>query len=267
MIDSLHTACKHCAFAKREGQRQVSCEFGQVENYRNAGAEIIEAFDDHGNEFFVINKRICPMKRTKEWAAQFAKSARKDIVMNQIKLPYHAMLILTREEDIPLLIEQAKVLAGQETPPSMLSIISTCVVDSIYKMNMEIAQPLNKIDGLEYRVQNTVDQDKTVRELIDLAADAMHFKTTSPYYVVFEVSKQIPLNFSTDFEKAIHIHGKQIIFAYPVDGLHGMIAHRQIHRKHTGNAFNVNLEDKIANFEENAEKFMFNSSDIFDFNG
>ena len=267
MINPLHTSCRDCAFAKYHGSRQMSCDLGRIKAYREAGAEVIEAFDDKGKEFFVINDRACVMKRSKEWASQFAKAALKDIVLNQAKIPYHVMLILEREQDIPQLIKQVSVLDGQDTPPTIVSIVSTCTPDSLYKMNMKISALINKFNNIEYRIQNTIDADRTVRELIDLAADATHFKHKTSYYLVFEVTKEIPPFFSKDLADAIYNDGKQVIFVYPTEGVHCIVSNTFIHRKHTGNAFNVHLEDKIEAFEEGANNFMFNAMDIFKFNG
>ena len=73
-ITELHTACLGCVFSINDKQTQVGCDFDRLEAYRKNGADIIKAYDEHNNEFDVINMRICMYKRSKEWGHEVRKS-------------------------------------------------------------------------------------------------------------------------------------------------------------------------------------------------
>ena len=67
-ISPMHTPWLGGAFMINEEQKQVGCQVGRIEKYQERGADVIDVYDDNGNEFFVINDRLCGYKRDKEWA-------------------------------------------------------------------------------------------------------------------------------------------------------------------------------------------------------
>jgi len=265
MINQLHTSCKDCAFAVYSGKTQTGCSAEILERYRKNGADIVEAYDDNGKEFFVINDKLCSHHREKEWAKKYSKSELLNIVNSQTKSPYQVM-VLHREESSPEGMDSTlKSLSEQFNPPNIISIISMKKVDSIYELNMELESILKKYDDkFDWRIQNILDPDETtVRNAIDLAVDGTYFKYGFPYYLVFESGFEIPKNFTQELHDSITFEGKQMVFCHPLkDSMNGMLVNRLLHRKHTGNAFNIHIEDKIAEFEEDAEKYMFNIEEI-----
>tara|TARA_R110000772_G_scaffold79661_9_gene170310 strand:+ start:86 stop:496 length:411 start_codon:yes stop_codon:yes gene_type:complete len=113
-------------------------------------------------------------------------------------------------------------------------------------------------DKFDWRIQNILDSETTVRQSIDLAIDGTYFKYSFPYYIVFECGFEVPESFSEELHDSITFDGKQVIFSYPIEGtLNGMLVNRMLHRKHTGNAFNVHIEDKLEAFEEDIHNHIF----------
>jgi|TARA_R110000824_G_scaffold55709_3_gene153306 hypothetical protein len=265
MISQIHTTCKDCAFAVYSGKRQTECSAGILDRYRNNGAEIIDVYDDNGKEFFVINNKLCSHHREKEWAKKYSKSELLNIVNSQTKSPYQAMILYCEESTPETIGFTLKSLAEQFNPPNIISIIVRKATDSIYKLNMEIEAVVKKYDNkFDWRIQNILDTEETsVRQSIDLAVDGTYFKYSFPYYLVFESGFEVPKDFTEELHNSIMFEGKQMIFCHPVKGsLNGMLVNRLLHRKHTGNAFNINIEDKIAEFEENAKDYMFPIDEI-----
>ena len=158
-----------------------------------------------------------------------------------------------------------KSLVEQFNPPNIISIISRKKSESIYGLNMEIEAVIKKYDDkFDWRIQNILDPEETgVRQSIDLAVDGTYFKYSFPYYLVFESGFEVPKDFTEELHNSIMFEGKQMIFCHPVEGsLNGMLVNRLLHRKHTGNAFNIHIEDKIAEFEQGAENYMFAIEEI-----
>ena len=264
MINQLHTSCKDCAFATYSGKTQIGCSADILERYRKNGADIIEAYDDNGKEFFVINDKLCSHHREKEWAKKYSKSELLNIVNSQTKTPYHAMILFYEESSEEGLASTLKSITEQFNPPNIVSIINMKKADSIYKLNMALESIIQKYDDkFDWRIQNILDSETTDRQAIDLAIDGTYFKYSFPYYLVFECGFQVPKDFTKELHDSIMFEGKQMVFCYPVEGsMNGMLVNRLLHRKHTGNAFNIHIEDKIAEFEEGAEGYMFDIGDI-----
>jgi hypothetical protein len=264
MINPLHTNCKDCAFAVYSGKTQTDCSAGILERYRKNGAEIIEVYDDDDKEFFVIDNKICPYHREKDWAKKYSKSELLNIVNAQTKSPYHVMILYKEEASQEGLSSTLKSLAEQFNPPNIVSIISMKKTDSIYKLNMELESIIKEYDEkFDWRIQNIVNSETTERQAIDLAVDGTYFKYSFPYYLVFECGFEVPKDFTEELHNSIMFDGKQMVFCEPIEGsMNGMLVNRLLHRKHTGNAFNVHIEDKLAEFEEGAENHMFNIEEI-----
>jgi hypothetical protein len=263
MINEIHTNCKDCAFATYSKITQVGCDFGKIDSYREAGAQIIEAYDDT-KEFYVINDKICLYHRDKEWASKYTKSELKNIVEAQTKTPYHAIIIHRKENTIEDMEVTAKSLQNQFNPPSVLSIVNMHTEGSVYAQNMKFHEVLdNYKESYEWRVQNIVDDEKTIRESIDLAIDGTYFSYNYPYYITFDSGFSVPEDFSKELHDSVMLYGKQPIVAYGIDKSENcMLVNKIMHRKHTGNAFLINVEDKIKELEEDSQNHIFDIEEL-----
>lgn len=264
MINQLHTNCRDCAFAVYSGKTQTECSANVLERYRKNGADVIEVYDDTEKEFFVINDKLCPHHREKEWAKQYSKSELLNIVNSQIKSPYHIILVYSQDCNLEDLSRTVASLSNQFNPPNIVSVLNMKQTESIYKINMEFEKILtDHEDKFDWRIQNILDPETTVRQGIDLTIDGTYFKFSFPYYIVFECGFEVPDDFSKEIHNSIAFDGKQVVFASPLEKtLNGMLVNRMLHRKHTGNAFNVNIEDKLEAFEEGIENHLFRIEEL-----
>lgn len=264
MINQVHTSCKDCAFSVYSDKTQTDCSVGMLDKYRDAGAEVVEVYDDSDKEFFVINNKLCTHHRDREWAKQYTKSELFNIVESQTKSPYQVMILLHQESTLDELTATLESLVNQFNPPNIVSVISMKQTESIYKLNMEIESILKKYeDKIDWRIQNILDPEITDRQAIDLAVDGTYFKYSFPYYIVFCCGFEVPKNFTEEIHDSIIIDAKQPVYCHPIEGtFNGMLVNRLLHRKHTGNAFNVHIEDKLLEFEEDAEKYIYKIQDV-----
>jgi len=264
MINQVHTNCKDCAFAVYSGKTQTECSAGILERYKKEGAEIIEVYDDSGKEFFVIDNRLCSYHREKEWAKKYSKSELLNIVKSQTKSPYHVMILYREGSSKEDLGTTLKSLAEQFNPPNIVSIISMEKTESIYELNMQLESIIKKYDDkFDWRIQNILYSETTDRQAIDLAVDGTYFKYTFPYYLVFESGFEVPKDFTEELHNSIMFEGKKMVFCHPIEGsMNGMLVNRLLHRKHTGNAFNIHIEDKLSAFEEGIKSHIFKIEEI-----
>ena len=112
-----------------------------------------------------------------------------------------------------------------------------------------------------FSLKNIYDDNVDYRTAIDLTMDSTN-KYSYPFYTCFEAGFKIPEKFSTELSEAVFIKMKQIGIASPVDDINGMIVSKVTHKKHGGNSFFVNLEDKMKEFEDGYEKFLHKAVDI-----
>lgn len=65
-VESIHTCCKNCVFAKYENITQIGCHLDYIQKYKDLGAEILEAYDQE-KEFYLINNKKCIGYRENKW--------------------------------------------------------------------------------------------------------------------------------------------------------------------------------------------------------
>lgn len=267
-IAALHTSCRECCFAIKDGKTQTGCEYDRVQQYHDNGVEVLEAYDEKDNEFYIINNKICPYHRDEEWAGQYSKSELKNIVESQIKLRLHAIIISdgSIDEDPSKAIafkSSVDSLVSQETPPTLLTVISTIGSKQCYKENMAFSRILSPhSDKFDWEIRNVIDESLSTRSHIDLTIDSTKNKSYV-YYFVVRSGFEVPEGFSSELTEAIYDKAKMPFFCYPVDSdLNMMLVHKTMHLRQSGNAFGINLEDKIIEFEKGSENFMFKIGEI-----
>lgn len=258
-IQQVHTACVDCVFAEKAGQTQTGCSFGRLDVYREKGADIIDAYDEFGNEFNIINSKICLYKRNKDWGELVPKKKWKHSVLEKLKMRYHAMVSFGEEQSLDDLHKTMTSLNLQENPPVMTSVMSQSNL-----VPTEIINFLNSkgYDNLDWRIQTFTDKDLHQRQTIDLAVDTTKNKVKVVFYISFHAGFEVPLEMSSDFQKYFIEDMKHVIFASGRDDGNGMLVSFPFHIKHAGNCFNVRIEDKLREFEEGAENYFRKIEDV-----
>lgn len=267
ILSQIHTSCKNCVFANytADGLTQSGCKLGKIQDYKKAGIDILDVYDDE-LQFSVINGRVCLFYRNTDVMEQYPKDTWQDIVKLQTKVPYHAMVFIEPNTTFKEVKKICKNLKNQEISPNLVTLINKQY--SLYTEDSEkyikpskLLSLLSNSEFHQYSLKNIYDNDLDDRSLIDLVFDSTKEKPY-PFYVVFRCGFDIPESFSKDFNDSVLIKMMQLGFVKPYDDINGMIVNRTAHKKHSGNSFNINLEEKIIKFEDNGEKFIFNIGDI-----
>lgn len=66
VINSIHTPCKSCVYAKYEGNSQTDCYLSFIDKYKQSDVEVLEAYD-LDKEFYIINNKKCIGYRENSW--------------------------------------------------------------------------------------------------------------------------------------------------------------------------------------------------------
>lgn len=259
MIDSVHTPCLDCIFSIKNENTQIGCKFDRIEKYKNAGAEIIEAYDDFDNEFFIINKKICMFRRDQAWGDQYSPNEWSEIVEKQTKVRYQAIVFFHEKDSLKDLNKTIRSTLSQYNPPSILTIASSKTDISSKKMFENMGQ----YKGLNWRVQQFLVSDdlQSERERIDFVLDSTKHNVFA-FYVVFNAGYKVPKVFSEELQDSIFTDMKHVAFASPNKDGNGMLVNFLFHRKHAGNCFNIPLEEKIKEFEEDGDLYIYKIEEI-----
>jgi hypothetical protein len=270
-VSQIHTVCRDCVFAKYDGEnpnKQSGCSLNKIQDYEKAGVPVIEVFDDSNKEFKLINGRFCMFYRNEEVMKAYSSSTWQDIVKLQTKVPYHAIVFFDKDSKYKELKKTLLSLQDQEVSPNLVTVFNMAFVDySEEEGRGETVAPSKLLELLQsfnfhqYSLKNVYDQNLDKRDLTDLAFDNNKEKPY-PFYTTFDAGFLVPKDFSKELNDAILIDMKQIGFVKSVEGINGMIVNKTTHKKHGGNSFHRNLEDKVLEFEEDAEKFIYESSEV-----
>lgn len=264
-VSQVHTACKNCVFAVYEGSTQTNCKLDKIDDYKDAGISVIDV-QDGDKEFCVIDGRFCMFYRNEEVMQKYPQDSWEAMVNLQTKVPYHAIIFIGEDSTFKEVKAACNKLKRQDIKPNMVTFVNKqypkYTKDPENSLKPSVLLQLLSDSGFhKYNLKNVYNDDMDDRSLIDLVFDSSKDEPY-PFYTVFESSFNIPKSFSKDLNDAILIKMMQIGFAKPVDGINGMIVNRVAHKKHAGNSFYVNLEDKIEKFEDNGTKFIYEATEI-----
>ena len=265
-VNHVHTICKECVFAKWEKNTQTGCKLDRINDYEKAGVNIVGIKDEEDKEYFVIDGRYCVYYRNTEIMKDYPRDTWEEIVNLQVKVPYHAMVIVNEEDDFKTVKKCCKALKNQKYSPNLVTLINKQYPKYVREQDnaippSKLLQLLKDSEFHQFSFKNIYDQSLDDRALVDLVFDSAK-ENKYPFYVVFNANFDIPQEFSEEFNNSILVKMMQVGFAKPVDDINGMIGNRVAHKKHSGNSFGRNLEDKIINLEDDGEKFVFEIGDV-----
>ncbi len=265
-ISHVHTTCRNCVFARFEDKKQTSCSLDKTADYKNAGVEILEVFDDTDTEFNLINGRFCLFYRNLELMEKYPRDTWEDIVRLETKVPYQIIVFFNENDTLLTLKSIIKKIKAQDIQPNQVTVINKQYPfysrdPEKYIKPSELLEQLSVSELYKYSLKNVYDESLSDRSLIDLVFDSTKSQTY-PFYIVFKADFDLKQQFSKEFNDAILIEMLQLGFVRPVDDLNGMIVSRIAHKKHSGNSFEINLEDKILAEEDNGEQFIYKVQDV-----
>ena len=198
-ISPMHTPCLGCAFMINQEQKQIGCQVGRIEKYRERGADVIDVYDDNGNEFFVVNDKLCVYKRDKEWAKEVSKKQRVAEVERELRLKYHTMVIYDYKHDIEDLFKTMESIDSQNNPPIVVTVINRCT--NVAQKDLVRLLTAKDYKNIEWRLQTFFDNDATNRECIDLVIDNTKYEYKVLFYITFRSGFEVPLTISDEIQK------------------------------------------------------------------
>lgn len=265
LVSVIHTSCKDCIFAKFNGNKQVDCKLDRLKYHKN----IVEVYDEE-SEFFVVDKNFCLYYRTKELMdyLKIPEEKWEQTTKEQVKIPLHVILLFNKDNTHEELINSLRVLKSQSIQPSMVTVVNKQYFQYASSKNPEnyikpsvLYQSLTDCNFKRISFKNIYDPEISDREIIDLVFDNTSHLPLA-LYIVFNVGYPMSSTFIHEIDEAVLNKMMTVNFAYPINDIDGMLVSKVAHKKYSGNAFNICLEDKIKSSEENLDKIIFKIQDI-----
>lgn len=178
-VDKIETSCLGCCFELVSNNTQIGCGLGLLSKYDKFDSRI----DEHGNEFYVIDGRVCNFKRPEEWAKGLSFEQQRQKALSELSIQVE-LIIYTNCFNETNIDKTIKSGIHQDLSISAINIINN---SGDILLSDTIADFISKYNK-PWKVQNILEEDATVNRCFDIAVKDTKF----PYYLICESGYQIP---------------------------------------------------------------------------
>lgn len=243
----MDTACKYCVFSDKYGNTQTGCKYGNLEKFKDAGCEIIEA-EDETDKFYVIKNRLCMAIRRDPWGKDLTLEQKIQKVRKDITTRITCLIVLKEESNnIDDLIKTFKSALNQNIQFECIHFILE------KKCPIKIGALMNAIKPIEcnvkWFVKQMVHDEFSYKDGIDEIVE----KSKSVFSAIFFSGFEIPIDYVQSIDFSINEKLNRFIFLKS-DKDNGALFQNK--------CFNIFGGNKDAINEENNVKFSFISEKI-----
>jgi hypothetical protein len=116
------TSCKECCFAEYADKTQIGCYLGKLHKFRQAGIEILDAYDAT-KEFYVIKNKKCIWHRPPMWGKIYTKRLVEQVEL-ETKFKCDLVIYLDKHNTLNNLIQTVASANFSTILPSKIIIIN-----------------------------------------------------------------------------------------------------------------------------------------------
>lgn len=233
-IQAVHTACRGCCFAIPEEGTQTGCILARAEMYEDQGC-LVDAYDENGNEFFIVNGRICAAKRSPEWASRQTDVV--EAVRNEIRTKLTVVVFVGDG-----LEETVKSLLGQEVLPHEVFFVATT---GAAPLSLKLRELIGEVPPFTWKVSLIDAPPRTV-------VDTLFPQFTGHFYALFRSGFVLPRRFIARIDDAVNYRLESFVVSLPYDDENGLVVYRPFHKQMNGNAELVGEQETLRSVEEKA---------------
>lgn len=250
-IATIHTSCKNCIFAIYENITQFDCKIKKLDMWKKNNVQVLEAYDEE-KEFFIINNRKCPYKRTTKWANAYPKDKHIEQVEKEVTFKYNAIVIAS--DNIDNIKSTITNLANQKIKPQFITLIRPFNNSIRPSSIVPFLQNIN----IKWKMVNVADSDANVFNIIDTIVTF----SKQPYYVVLYDSIDIPDRLLDKLNEMTQ-NATPFVLVQPKNDIHGLVVHSLTHKLLRGNKGDI-IIDKIIEFakENTTDQLVYKLDDI-----
>jgi len=259
-IAEIHTPCLNCAFADcvdiDDVPTQVGCKVGQLDLYREKGSKIIEA-SDNKQDFFIINGKICPKRRSEKWKYYRSPLSKQIEEVNKEVIPGFDVVIYLDKNSTLEQLENTLHSLNTLNYPTGLDKLKLVIINNFSKIKTgQIVGLITSIVEIPWVVENITEKDCSVYRAVDIS----YLKYKKQFYSVFEAGYKIPQDFFHNIDKAINEELTQCCVVRPDGEINGLTVLNSLHKILVGNR-NGTIIEKIEALEL-TDKGVFKATEL-----
>lgn len=239
----VHTACRGCAFADEtqvfdSGQigdpprapgfrSQTGCKLGRLDKYREQGADIVEAVDETGDEFFVVNGRKCLAHRDKAWADRVPEANRAAAVRAELTVRADVVVPVGSADEVDRLPATLDSLRALELKPATVTVVNNSDVG----MGRLVSTLARAGAGLDWQVTDIKERAADGGRVdLDRAVDIASAKFKGHFYTVLPAGETLPPSFTADLDRAVVDDMGRFVLLLPNERMVGLTVALGFHR-------------------------------------
>lgn len=192
------TVCKECIFAEWEGDTQVGCRVGKLQDYRDQKIPVIKCYDAE-KEFYVIPGRRCMYMRTEDWKHKHQPwGYQKRKIDNEIELQFQAIVVAGLGDDDEGLRATLDSLYEQELKPYHIAVVRPPLC---HLHPRKVLNYFAEKSGILWKIENVLDIEYPVEKYEDLIVD---FVKNTNMYSRFNAGTVVPPDFFSTINYRVH---------------------------------------------------------------
>jgi hypothetical protein len=225
----VHTACRDCVFATYPGmgRTQTGCELKRLDKYREQGTEVLEAVDETGDEFFIVNGRKCLAHRDKSWADRVPEGNRAATVRAELTTRTDVVVPLGSAEDLDRLPATLDSLRALELKPATVTVVN----NSDLGMGKAVSALAKTGGGLNWQVTDIKERAADGGRVdLDRAVDIAAAKFKGHFYTLLPAGETLPPSFTADLDRAVVDDLGRFVLLLPNERMVGLTVALGFHR-------------------------------------
>lgn len=233
------TPCKHCQFAIYDGITQTGCKFNLIDEYKNLGITIIEAYDEE-KEFYLVKNKICMYYRSNE----LFKDYTKEQVAKQNQFKFDSYIYIDNTSTLEQVQQSLDSLLDQTLQPTRI----------VFILNQGQIKPSQiRVLGhtipksIKWKTEIIINSDLDIFSSTDFVASQL--KKEISHYSVIKAGTKLPSNTLYDFNDLILNKLECLLVIYINE--HEYIISKHTHRMLGGNSNSSLVAKLISIGDEN----------------
>lgn len=249
-INQVHTPCKDCNFEIQDGNTQIGCGADMLEKYKDF---LIEAYDENGREFFVINERRCLFRRGTDWGKGLSHAEAVEKAKKENQLRVELIVYLDDFNEGVFGAMDKTIRSGLEQNPAIKSItvINNSKVDPL-AISDHLSDFISTYE-IPWKIKSILEEGATFNRCCDMVVREIK----QPYFIACKSGYILPplLN---KIDREINENLRQISFSDLGDD-NGYFGNSTIYKFLQGNAGEFSFSQKISEIakEQNNEDLIY----------
>lgn len=243
----LRTVCRDCAFAVYNKDTQTGCALGKLDKFRSVGVQLVEAYDETGKEFYVIEDMFCSWTRPQAWIDAHKDDDLVEVLKQELRIPYQA--IIRKTNDLEALGVTLRSLNAQTLKPKNVVVVRGH--DGTTRLPDIMRVLTDSLTNIKWNIQAETDEQSRLDDVL------VH--SEYPFFGIFNAGFEVPSWLFEDLNSKIYDDLFRFAFLLPNSAGNGLIGQTQIYKTL---GLQVEHSDKLLG-EPICKNLIFKTTEIF----